>query len=80
MIVGMLIVAAIVALALLSTITTWAERYRPAGVLLPIVGFVVLLAGEFAFFLVVYRTLTPRARAGPSIFQARSCSSCRGRC
>ena len=63
MIVGMLIVVAIVALALLTTITTWAERYRPAGVLLPIVGFVILLAGEFGFFLVVYRTLTPR---GPS--------------
>lgn len=63
MIVGMLIVAAILALALLTTITTWAERYRPAGVLLPILAFVVLLAGELGFFLIVYRTLTPR---GPS--------------
>src|SRR5262249_12674433 len=63
MLVGMLIVVAIVVLALASTLATWAAHYRPAGVLLPILGFVVLLVGEFGFFLVMYRTLTPR---GPS--------------
>jgi YihY family inner membrane protein len=60
MVVGMLIVGAIVALAVLSALGTWAARVRPAGILLPVVGFVVVAAGEFGFFLAVYRTLTPK--------------------
>jgi membrane protein len=58
MVIGVLMIAAILGLALLSGLASWLDGFAggTAGRVATDVGVVV---GEFAFFLAVYRTLTP---------------------